>query len=233
MATTNPIEMERKFLITDDTLKYMRQSLSIKFNKIISQNYLFPENTNELYFDIESKEWVFNLFSNTVTQKILYTFKIRQIDNVDVAIDVLKDFNKINIINDKSFVSRFRLSNSDVIFTCKYKNPFGLGDFEFEVVLSGQEKKFALHFMNSDLFKISKNRTGFLSLLQFDKQDLIYEVDSFSSKNNRFVMLEVEFNSEENYKSFIPDFDFIKEVTNDIEFKNNFMAYNNGLSDTF
>lgn len=223
MTTENVIEMERKYLISENVYNKLISN-NVLFEKEIKQNYLFTHNTASIFY--KNGNWTVSVFAKTKTQNINYVIRFKQLDNLKKSNEILSPFDGKNLIKEKGFVFRFRLSNDQVIFTCKYKNQNGVGDFEFEVELIDMNKRNVLDFMSKDYFNVYKNRKGITG-----KNDLVYELDKFTSnpEQNLFVA-EVEFPSEDAYNAFVPDFDFEREVTKEREFKNNFMSLNNGLN---
>lgn len=131
--------------------------------------------------------------------------------------ELFKDNLNDDLLDVKSTI-RIRFLDNEPIFTLKKKSDGIKGTNEFEFHISKQvatNPKIA-EFPNIDLGCVHKTRWV------VKKGELKYEIDFF--KDFDFIFLEIEFDSEESFDNFNPDFDFIKDATDKSKYKNKNLA---------
>jgi len=240
ISEDNPIELERKFLISQDTAKQLiansEAAGQITKEKRIEQNYLFKENGKVLY-DVDNNMWNVTL---KVGQKSK-TFQFEEKQHPEVAKEVLSQYSGTDLLDTKC-ATRIRIMNAEPIFTFKRPIDGGDGDNEFE----GNIQEYVegchlfLDFIINDPYKVNKdrfviNRDGFdYEIDFFDDIDLSKQnkdLDISSLESNELCLLEVEFNTQESHDNFILDVVNI-EVTKTKGFGNKVMAKQLGKKST-
>lgn len=238
MAEQNsPVEMERKFLISQSTFnrfceEFESQGGEITKNHII-QHYLFKDNASVKY-NLENNQWEVKLKSKNKKKNFLFN----ENENPELANELFSNFLGDNLITKVKCASRIRVLDGDPIFTFKKPIEAQEGDYEFERsvkdILSGDD--FFDDFLKNDPYKVEKNRTV------VKRNGFYYEIDDFVnvdlSKQNTeldlsifngedLFLLEIEFQNKNEYADYMPDFTSI-EVTNTKGFGNKKMALKNG-----
>lgn len=209
------VELEKKFLISESTkLKLIKDAKSNKMTiskKRIEQNYLFKENSS-VFFNVATKEWVVSL--NVNNSKELLQFKEEK--NTNKAVTLFTPYKGVDLLTLKS-AARIRILDGEAIFTFKLPVEGGKGDHEFEGSIQKYvaNSSFFNYFIKNDKYKVKKYRTT------INKDGLVYEIDDFDdvdlSKQNNYIdlstfnneklyLLEIEFDTLEEYQDFIPDF---------------------------
>lgn len=233
----SPVEMERKFLISQSTFNRFCEEFESQGGEItkhhIIQHYLFKDNASVKY-NPEKNQWKVKLKSKNKKKK----FRFNENEHPELANELFANFAGDNLIKKVKCASRIRVLDGEPIFTFKKPIEEQEGDHEFERsvkdVLSGDE--FFEDFLKNDPYKVEKNRT----VVKRDGFD--YEIDDFVnvdlSKQNTeldlsifngeaLFLLEIEFKDEDEYANYMPDFTSI-EVTNIKGFGNKKMALKNG-----
>lgn len=208
------IELEKKFLIKESEKEKLLKKAGkiLLLEKKIEQTYLFKENAS-VYYDLFNNLWVINL-KNNFNSTTIYVKEEKKLD----AYKVLKQFNQEDLVLVNKTAMRLRQVDNKIIFTFKYpKNK--LADYEFENEISAVDynNQKLKSFLLENKFKIEKERIVLLD----EKTNLKYEIDKF--KKIKDIILEIEFDSEDDYVNFKPDFEGV-DVTGDYKYSNKYIS---------
>lgn len=86
-----------------------------------------------------------------------------------------------------------------------------------------EEVEFRIDF-NDAIYNLKNNCTKFLKKKRYIlewKKDFVFEINVI---NERLIILEIEFPSEEDMKKYVPDFEYSMEVTNDRTYYSYYLA---------
>lgn len=114
--------------------------------------------------------------------------------------------------------SKLHLMNKDSSYYLTFKSAGRLSRDELEVELDSYQYK---QLKGSS---ISNTITKIRHILEYEEN--IVEIDEYILDLNGLLIAEVEFESVEEANSFIPPAFLGKEVTNDMSFKNKYIAFN-------
>ncbi len=215
-------EVENKYLIKKK-VAFSIIERAIKEGKsdvsFINQIYLFKENSNISY----------NLEHNCFNVRLKHKEEVMDFD-VFVYDKYMKkilneEFSKISYENlhEEKTTFRVRYLNGVPIFTFKMKVEGLDGNLEFEETLEEATEITEGGFLRlNELLSKMKTRVEKIRYSLTQKSGLVYEIDFY--KDEKFITLEVEFKDQETANSFIEDFKFKKNITNDKSMKNKNIA---------
>ena len=207
-------EVENKYLIKKKVaFSIIEKAINEGKSEVsfINQVYLFKENSNISY----------NLEHNCFNIQLKYKDEVLDFDvfvyNEDMKKILNEEFSKISYENlhEEKTTFRVRYLNGVPIFTFKMKVEGLDGNLEFEETL--KESTLIDEILSKMKTRVEKIR---YSLTQ--ESGLVYEIDFY--KNEKFITLEVEFKDQESADSFLEDFKFKKNITNDKSMKNKNIA---------
>lgn len=211
------LEIEKKFLITKKTFFSMFQKALIEnrlTTEFIDQIYLFKSNSKIAYNPTKK---VFVVTIENKSKKATIEVPVVN-EEYQKKLQSFIDFEDIKQKDGLYFFKgtyRIRLLNGQPIFTFKRKvKESSLGMFEFEETVDMNEDFESVLFeLKSRIVKIRhKIAVG----------DLTYEIDLYQDFD--FISLEIEFDTEELYKCFVPDFDYTMDASNESSLKNKNLA---------
>lgn len=213
------IEIEKKFLINKKTFFTMFQS-ALATNRVgvdsIDQIYLFKSNS-VIGFDLNESAFVVKIFDKDTKQSEFLQVPVtnkKVLKHIEQVI-ALGRFKLENGLYKLKGTYRIRFLNGEPIFTFKCKVPEStIGQLELEEIVTLPDAfKELLETFKSRIVKIRYN---------INVNHYIYEVDFYQDFD--FITLEVEFKTEDEYKKFKPDFEFLMDASNDSSFKNKKLA---------
>lgn len=215
ISEDNPIELEKKFLVSKEVAELLigefEKTGQKAEKKRIEQNYLFKENASVTY-DVENEKW--NVTLKTGKKSETFTFFEKRFP--EIARDIFIPFTNTDLLYTKC-ATRIRIMNGEPIFTFKRPVDNDEGDYEFECNISNvvENSKIFDDFIKDDPYKVKKDR------FVIQRNGFDYEIDFFddinlSTQNKELdisvleskdlCLLEIEFNSQESHDDFKPDF---------------------------
>lgn len=214
-------EIERKFLISMPQMVSFEDSLlSPVPSDVISivQMYLLPEFNMIVTFSQDNRSWRVTNSNNSMSLDIPLTNT-----DYDDLVETLSKYEeyKSNLLNIPNSAARIRFSeNSDgsnhVYFNLKIKE----GNKEFEDEVYDDDVFVASHRLMGAFedYTITKTRNVYVH------EGVKYEIDLFD--HDDLIILEIEFESQEEADKFKVWFENVMEVTGLVEYSNLYMARN-------
>lgn len=227
------IELERKFLISDELADEIVEDLALEVEtQYIKQTYLFKNNAIIEYLT-DTNQWKVTLLVMGKEE----TFLFEETKRPEIADAVFSRYTGTNLLETEC-AARIRITNNVPMFTFKIPVVGGVGDNEFEVDISEYVKDSSYFdgFMMIDPHSIDKVR--YVVTTKNHK----YDIDAFRNvtleevnpdlnlsklDHDGLCLLEIEFDSVSEYEEYTPDFNCV-EVTGLKAFSNKCMAINLG-----
>jgi len=215
ISEDNPIELEKKFLVSREVAELLigefEKTGQKAEKKRIEQNYLFKENASVKY-DVENEKWNVTLKTGNKSE----TFSFFEKRFPEVAREIFTPYANTDLLDTKC-ATRIRIMDGEPIFTFKRPVDDGEGDNEFEDNIKDivENSSVFSKFINNDPYKVKKDRfviqrngfdyeIDFFDDINLSKQNKELDISILESKD--LCLLEIEFNSQESYDDFKPDF---------------------------
>lgn len=212
------LEIEKKYLISKKTFISLFQSALIENrleSEVIDQTYLFKKNS-KIAYNPDTKEFHVGVKSGDTFETIVVPVNKEEQQNKLQSFIELEDIKFEYGLYYFKGTYRIRFINGEPLFTFKRKvKESTIGQFEFEEWLTEPSDAFidALSKLKSQIIKIRH---------KISVGELTYEIDFYQDFD--FITLEVEFNNEDDYNAFVPDFEFTMDATNESSLKNKKLA---------
>lgn len=215
-------EVENKYLVSKKVaFSIIEKAMKKGKHKLdfINQVYLFDESAN-IQYNLKKEQFEVQVIHEGRISEILIIPVVDEHEK-ETLNDLLADMEGQDLTKGKGTFRIRYYDGRNPIFAMKMKKSGVAGTFEFEYEVSRNIK----HMKNGDEFedilfgiksRIVKMRHS------VERNNKIYEIDIYSEFE--FITLEVEFKNELEQQAFEEDFEFIRNISNDSEYKNKNLA---------